>query len=284
MDGGGERDMGRRVERGEGVDPGGIAGGAVCRRDRHQPPARRQHREGGADVAQVGVVANAVHARARREGRVHEDDGGTKLRQAVADGLGVVAGDPAIGEQSREQPCAGGGELVEVQRTGRPVAEGALGHDRQHAGAGRGLQHDIAGTDCRGLQRGVGERQRRRELLVLELLLGAPRLGGFQGREGLQHAEHGGGASGRSTGLAPHGAAVALEEQDQRGLGRLVSVLPDPGALCIARVEGAGHRVAPARMHRAGVPLPGREAGSGLRPAGRWMRNGAAIAGWRVRR
>ena len=162
----------------------------------------------------------------------------------VPDCLGVVARDGSVGEEVGEQPCAGGGDLVEVERPGGPRPEGALGHDGQHPRAGRRFEHDIAGPDGGGLQRGVGERQRRRELLKLELLLGAPGLRGFQCGEGLQHAEHGGGAVGTRPGLAPHGAAIVLEEEHQRRLGRLVGVLPHPAALGIARAEGAGHGLA----------------------------------------
>ena len=244
VDGGGERDVGRRVEGREGVGPGGIAGNAMRRGDGHQPPAGRQHGEGGADVTQVRVVADGVHAGARRERRVHEHDGGTQLGKAVPDGLGVVAGDRRAGEQPGQQPCASGSDLVQVKRGCAVLTEGALGHHGQHAGACRRFEDDIVGPDGGRLERGVGERQRRRELLQTELLLRAPGLGGLQCRKGHEHAEHGGGAAGAGAGLAPHGAAVALEEEHHGRLGRLVGVLPEPCALGVARAEGAGHGLA----------------------------------------
>ena len=121
------------------------------------------------------------------------------------------------------------------------LAERALGHDGEHAGAGGGLQHDVAGADSSGLQRGVGERQRGGELLQGKLFLRPSCLGRLQGREGLQHGEHGGGGSGAGTRLAAHEAAVTLDEQHHRGLGRFVGVLPDPGALRVAGAEGRAH-------------------------------------------
>ena len=63
------------------------------------------------------------------------------------------------------------------------------------------------------------------------------------------HAEHGGRAVRSGPGLAPHGAAVALDEQHQGRLGRLVGVLPDPGTVGVGRAEGGGHRLA----QRAGI-------------------------------
>ena len=259
----GEQHTSGRVEGCEGVGPGGIAGSTVGRGDGHQPPARRQHREGGADVAQVGVMADTVHAGARREGWVHKHHGGMQGREVVPDGLGVVAREGGAGKQAGEQPRAGGGDLVEVERPVGLRPEGALGHDGEHAGACRRFEHDIAGTDGGGLQGRVGERERRRELLVLELLFGAACLGGLQGGEGLHHAEHGGGSIGTGTGLAPHGAAVALEEEDQGRLGRFVGVLPEPGALGVAGTEGAGHRLAQRGSIERAAGLQNRQQGMG---------------------
>ena len=241
VDGDGERHAGGWNERCEGIHPGGIAENAVGGGDGHQPPARRQHGEGGADVAQVGVVADAVHTGAGRERRVHQDDSGTETGQVVGDGLGVVAGDRSGGEQPGQKPGAGCGDLVEMKRPAGLLAERAFSHDREHAGAGGGFEHDIAGPDGGCLQGGVGERERRRELLQRDLFLGSARLRRLQGGEGLQH---GGGTAEPGAGLPAHGAAVTLEEENQRRLGRLVGVLPEPGALAVARTEGTGHGLA----------------------------------------
>ena len=244
VDGCGERHLRRRVDRGEGFGPGGIAGNAVSRRDRHQPPARRQHGEGRADVAEVGLVADAVYAGRGREGRVHNDHGGPEPGQAVADGLRVVTGDGGGREEAVEQAGADGGELVEVERRGSLGTEGALGHDRQHAGAGGRLEHHVARADGGGLDGGVGEGQRGGELLQAELFLRTARLGGLERREGLQHVEHRCRTAGARPGFDAHGAAVALEEEDDGGLGRLVGVLPDPCAFGVGAAEGAGHGAA----------------------------------------
>ena len=195
-------------------------------------------------MAQVGVVADAVYAGAGRERRVHQDHSGTEAGQVVGDGLGVVAGDRSGGEDPGEKPGAGCGDLVEMQGAGGLLPEGALGHHGQHAGAYGGFEHHVAGPDGGSLQGGVGERERRRELLQRDLFLGSPRLRRLQGGEGLQHGEHGGGTAGPGAGLPAHGAAVALEEENQRRLGRLVGVLPEPGALAVGRTECAGHGLA----------------------------------------
>ena len=156
-------------------------------------------------MAQVGVVADAVHTGACRKGWVHQDDSGTEAGQVVGDGLGVVTGDGCTGEQPGQKPGAGCGDLVEMNETRRPACRARIrSHDREHAGAGGGFEYDIAGPDGGGLQGGVGERERRRELLQRDLLLGSPRLRRLQGGEGLQHGEHGGGATGSRH--RPHGA------------------------------------------------------------------------------
>ena len=165
-------------------------------------------------------------------------------RQAVAQGFGVVAGDGRAEKQAGQKPGAGCGDLVQVEGAGGAIAECARGHHCENAGAGGGFEHDIAGTDCGGLERGVGERERRRELLQGDLFLGTPGLGWLQSRDGLQHAKHGGGAAGIRPGLASHGAAVTLKEEHERGFGRLVGVLPDPGALGVGGLESVAHGLA----------------------------------------
>ena len=121
-------------------------------------------------MAQIRVMADALDPGACRKRRVHQHHGGTQARQIIGDGLGVVTGDRRVREQSGKQPGANGGDLVQVQGIPRTRAIGALaerafGHDGEHAGASRGLQHDVAGPDGGGLQRGVGERQGGGELL-----------------------------------------------------------------------------------------------------------------------
>ena len=224
---------------------------------------------------QIDVMADALDTGADRERRVHQHHGGTQLGQAVADRLRVVAGDRAARKQPGEEAGADGGDLVEVQRAGGPVAKRELRHHRQHAGACRRFEHDVAGPDHRGLQCGVGQRQRRRELLILELLLGAPGLRGLQGRQGLQHPQHGGGTAGTGAGLAPHGAAVALEEEHQGRFRRLVGILPEPGAVRVGSAEGGRHGLA----QRAGIERP---AGfqDGKQGAGRGQQRGGGGPGF----
>ena len=100
VDGDGKDVARRRIEALEGAAPGGIARDAAGRRDRHRPPARREHGKGGTDVAQIRLMADALDPGACRERRVHQHDGGMQAGQIVADGLGVVAGDRRVREQA----------------------------------------------------------------------------------------------------------------------------------------------------------------------------------------
>ena len=114
----GEHDAGGRIEAAEGVVPVGIAGNAVGGRDGGEPASRRQHGEGGTHMTEVGVVADAVDARCRRERRVHDDNGGPGARQAVGDVLGVHAGDQGFGEQAAQEGAADVRDLVQMQVPG----------------------------------------------------------------------------------------------------------------------------------------------------------------------
>ena len=258
----------RRIETAEGVRPCGIPGHAVGRCDRHEPPARRQHGEGRAKMAEVRVVADAVDAGRCREGRVHQHDGRADVVQPVGDGLGVEGGDYGLREEKGQKTGAGGSDLVEMQIAGGALAERALGHHREHAGAGRRLQHGVARPDGGGLERGIGERQRRRELLQADLLLRAPGVRGLQRRDGIQHRQHAARPVGPGAGVAAHGPAVALKEQDGCGFGGLVGVLPDPGARRHpTRRTPVSWRPGGSRHRAAGRP-PGPAAGSGPRRTG----------------
>ncbi len=232
---------------GEGAAPGGVAGHAVGRGDGGEPSARRQHREGRADVAQIGVVADARDPRRCRERRIHEHDGRPDARQEVGQRLGVVAGDGDAGKQARKQPGADARDFVQVQVAGGGLAERALRHHGQHAGAGAGLEHGVAGPDRGGSQCDIGERQRGGELLEPDLRLGALRVRGLQRGDGREHVQHPAGAARAGAGPLAHGAPVAADEHHDGRFGRLVGVLPDPGALGVARTIGAGHGVAQCR-------------------------------------
>ena len=147
----------------------------------------------------------------------------------------------ARGEEMGQEAGAHGRDLVEMQGGGGVAAERALGHYGQHAGAGGGLQHGIARPDRGSLERGIGERQRRRELLEADLVLGALGVRGLQGGDRGQHGEHAAGTVRPGAGLPAHGAAVTLDEQHDGGLGGLVGVLPYPGAVGVGGAERAGH-------------------------------------------
>ena len=195
--------------------------------------------------------------------------------QEVGEGLGVVAGDGGAGKQPREQAGADRCDLVQIQPAGGVLAERALRHHGEHPGAGAGLQHDIARPDRGGLERGIGERQRRRELLEADLLLGALRVRGLQRGDRREHVEHPAGAVRARAGPLAHGAPVAADEHHDRGLGRLVGVLPDPGALGVARAMGAGHGIA----ERGGIEGPARFEHGEQGPGGVEERGGTVLDG-----
>ena len=67
---------------------------------------------------------------------------------------------------------------------------------------------------------------------------------GLQRGDRRQHRQHFPGAVRIGACPLAHGAPVTLHEQHDGGLRRLVGVLPDPGAVGVARAEGAGHGVA----------------------------------------
>ena len=66
-------------------------------------------------MTQIRVMADALDPGACRKRRVHQHHGGMQAGQIVGDGLGVVAGDRRVREQSSKQPGANGGNLVQVQ-------------------------------------------------------------------------------------------------------------------------------------------------------------------------
>ena len=243
VDGHGEDDTGAAVHGAEGIPPVGIAGDAVGGGDGGEPAARRQHGEGRPDMAEIGVVADAVDARRRGKRRVHQHDGGPDIMEPVGDGFRVEGGSDRLREQMGQEAGARGGVFVEMEIAPGLGAHRAFGHDREHAGAGRGLQHGVARADRGGLERGIGERQRRRELLQADLLLGALRVRRLQRGDRVQHRQHPARPVRSGSGLSAHGTAVTLHEQHGGGFGGLVGVLPDPGAGRVRCAEGLRHRI-----------------------------------------
>ena len=170
----------------------------------------------------------------------------------VRDELGFERGHHGLRKQLGQKPRPRLRVFVEMEIAGDGVAERALRHHRQHPGAGGGLEHDVARPDRGGLERGVGERQRGRELLEPNLLFRAPGVGGLQRGDGFQHRQHA--ARPAVAGVAAHAPAVALHEDHDGRLGGLVGVLPDPAALGVRGAEGLRHGVPEGR----GVERPAR--------------------------
>ena len=183
----------------------------------------------------------------------------------------------ASGKERGQETGAHVRNLVEMEMAGHATRERALRHHGQHAGTGGGFEHGIAGTDGGGLERRIGERKRRRELLEADLLLGAFRVRGLERGDRRQHREHLAGAVGAGAGAIAHGASVALEEQHRRRLGGFIGVLPDPRSLRIARPEGAGHGVTKGCRVERPAGFEHREQGPGR--GGERARAGARLRG-----
>ena len=118
VDGHGEDYAGAAVHRVEGVPPGGVAGDAVGRGDGGETSARRQHREGRAEVAQVRMVADAVDARRRGKRRVHQHHRRPDVVEPVGDGFRVEGGDGRLGKEPGQEAGAGLRVFVEVEMAG----------------------------------------------------------------------------------------------------------------------------------------------------------------------
>ena len=214
-------------------------------------------------MPKIRVVADSGHAGRRRERGVHQHDGRTGVRQEVRDRLGVVAGHPRVRKEPTEQVRADGRDLVEMQRTAGAGSERALGHDREHPGAGGRFEHGVAGAHGGGLQCRVGQRQGRGELLQAHLFLGPAGVRGLQRRQRREHGEHVRGAVRPGPGAAAHGAPVPLQKQHQRGLGRFVGVLPQPGAHGVGPAERPRHGVSQGRCVERPAALQDGQQGPG---------------------
>ena len=254
----GEQDARRTGPAAERLAPGGGLRDAVGAGHRDQAPARRQRGAGGLQVQQVDVAPALADGRARGERRIHEHDLRTHPRQPVADVLGVVLRERCVGEDLRQQRVAHRGELVQEQL--RRGVENRGGERREYAGSGRGLQDRVAGPHVRRQKGRAGERQRRRELVEGDLVLGAVRVRGFQRGDAFDHGEE----RVRGLGRIAHAPGPTLQEQDRGRLGRVVAELGVPGT--------------PGRVNLApGVVQGGRDDGRGEAVAG--FQEGNEVAG-----
>ena len=229
-------------------------------------------------MAEIGVAGDAVHARRRRERRVHQHHRRPDVAEPVGDGLGVERCDHGLGKQLRQQARPDASVFVEMERARRPIAQRALRRHRQHPGAGGGFQHDVARPDRGGLERGIGERQRGRELLEPHLFLGSPGVRGLQRGEGLQHRQHAPRPAG--AGVPAHAPAVALHEDDDGRFGGLVGVLPDPTALGVGRSERARHGVPQGRGIERAAGLQNRQQGPGRGEQSIARHRAGRLGGW----
>ena len=180
-------------------------------------------------MGQVDVAAALADRGPGGEGRVHEDDVGAQVGQAVADLFGVVPGDAGVVVDHGEQRAADVGQFVQVQLRG--AVEDGAGQRREDAGAGGRLEDDVGGRDRCGDVCGAGERERRRELVERDLVLAAVGVGGLEARDALDHPEE---VLGIGGGLQHRGAPVA-QEQDGGGLRGVVAALGVPRRHCRCR-------------------------------------------------
>jgi hypothetical protein len=166
-------------------------------------------------MAQCGFSKAAVYTRRCRERRVHQHDARPDLRiEPVVDLLGIVARHCYVAEQSAEKGGAGVGDFVQ-----RKTRFGKFGENRQQPRAGRRLQNQVGRGDRGGFGGGETERDRRRKLLQAFGFLRPARLRRQPRAEPRQHLGHGGGRAGAGA----HGAAEFAQEEDLRGLTRLVA-------------------------------------------------------------
>ena len=228
-----------------------------------------------------------VHVGRGGKRRVHDDGRGRDVVKLVGDGFRVEGGGDRLREEPGQEAGASLRVFVQMEIVCGPVAHRAFGHHRQHAGAGRGFQHGVAGPDGGGLQGGIGQRQRRRELLEADLFLGALGMRRLQCGDRRQHPEHGAGAVLPGACPAAHGAAVALDEQQRRRLRpprRRPSRATRPRCRTCRR-HSSSHRGG--SRHRGAYRPPGPAADSGRPRTGRRPRPGgpAMRAGrWRAQK
>ena len=210
------------------------------------------------DMPQGRVRHAAIDMRDRRERRVHQHDARHDAGvEMIVDMRGVEPRDGDAGEESVENAGAGVGEFVEDERRA-----GELGEDREQAGAGGRLQHDVGRRD-RGRDAGrIAQRDRRRELLKRLALFGAARVGRKKRRRPSRAS-----AAWRPAmpALRPQRRAELAQEQDRRRLAGVVSRLPGPGAVGVGCAEGGFHRGA---QHRRVDALAAFEMGK-EKPRGR---------------
>ena len=211
-------------------------------------------------MAQVGSARELRGAGRSGERRVHDDDARPKVRQQVRDVLGVVAAHVGAGERQVQEARPRARELVEGQASavGRVQAERGRGGER--AGAGRGLEHDVAGRHAGAGGDAPGELERRRELLEALLHVVPAGLGRFEAGDSRDEGQDVGGVCGPGD----HGGPEPAQQQRGRHLARLVGLLPQPGAAGVRAAERGGHGVS----ERPGVDCaaflqPAQERGAG---------------------
>jgi hypothetical protein len=145
VDRGGEDQAGAFLQRHEGLGPGGSIRRQAGAGDGDQPAAVRKARKRRADMAERCVRDPAIDMDTGREGRVHQHHAGPQpLLQKVVDMGGVVPADHGPSKQPGQQFGAGVGQFVEVQ-----PGPGQGSEDSQKADSGRGLQHQVGGSDRR---------------------------------------------------------------------------------------------------------------------------------------
>ena len=146
--------------------------------DRHQAPARTKPFPGRPQVTCSGL-AIVTAFQPVRIGRVHQYQARHQrgIEQFV-DQFAIVASEHGLGEQRGQAFAAARRDLVERKSQSRPCSP--MG---QHAGAGRGLEQDLARGNCSGARGKPSDPGRRRKLLQFDLFFAADGLGRQQGVE-----------------------------------------------------------------------------------------------------
>lgn len=191
----------------------------------------RDHRGHAPALGQAGQRRPQVGAQASEGGIEQDRVEAPRRRQQVADQGRVVAAPGRGREQAVQQGGAVGRQLVQGQ-----AGAAGLGHPRQQAGPGGGLQHPIARAHL-GRQGDQGRHRRRgRELVERHLRLAPPAVGEAEGRHRLQQ-----GRDLRRGVLKPaHLRRQPAHLQHGGGLDRVIGVPPHPCAFRVGAAEGQG--------------------------------------------
>ena len=187
-------------------------------------------------MPQSGKQARAVDMGRDAERRVHQHGRWPHpFRQKIIDVLGVEPRDGRLRKQAGKEAMPGFRQFVQGKLRPRDPRM-----DGEKPRACRRFKDEFVCAKPRRLRHHEADAGRGRELLEFFAFFRPARMGGKQRRDLFDHGERTGGAAR----LAQDAGTVFAQEQNGGGFGGFISVLPDPGAMLIARLERRRHRSA----------------------------------------